>query len=86
MTPKDYVSERNKHEYNGKLTAIEHILQEKACEQPVLIANVVSMTAMLAVHGVGMFAAMTKFANRFNPSKIQAKLRYNQRLSKMNRH
>jgi len=51
-----------------------------------LIANVVSMTAMLAVHGVGMFAAMTKFANRFNPSKIQAKLRYNQRLSKMNRH
>ncbi|CAF3285324.1 unnamed protein product [Rotaria sp. Silwood2] len=59
---------------------------EKACQQPVIIMNVVSMFAMISMQAIGMFVAFSKFATMFNPSKVQAQLRYAQRIKKLNRH
>ncbi|CAF3935655.1 unnamed protein product, partial [Rotaria sordida] len=57
---------------------------EKACQQPVIIMNTVSMLAMVPVQAIGMFVCFSKFATMFDPSKIQAKKRYAQRLKKLN--
>jgi len=37
---------------------------------------------MAAIHGLGMFAAFSKFANIFDPAKMQAKLRHKQRVQR----
>jgi len=43
------------------------------------------MGAMAAIHGLGMFAAFSKFTNIFDPAKMQAKLRHKKRLNKLRR-
>ncbi len=48
---------------------------EQACQQPVLIATVVSMVTMLPINAFGMFALFTKMNKMFNPHEIAAKHR-----------
>jgi hypothetical protein len=48
---------------------------EEACKQPVIIASVVSMAAMLPLNFLGMFALFTKLEKIFNPHRIMANQR-----------
>ncbi|CAF3704333.1 unnamed protein product [Rotaria sp. Silwood1] len=59
---------------------------EKACQQPVIIMNVLSMAVMIPVQAAGMFVAFSQFATIFNPSHMQAKLRHAQRMKKLYQH
>ena len=41
------------------------------------------MAAMIPLHAVAMFVAFTKLANMFDPAKIKAKGRHQQRMKKI---
>lgn len=54
------------------LTAAEIVEQ---CKLPVAVANAVTMTIMLPVNIIGMFALFTKAEKMFNPTRIATKMR-----------
>lgn len=51
-----------------------------------IVATVVSLATMLPIHALGMYAALTKFSNTFNPANIAAQLRYTARMKKNGRY
>jgi len=53
---------------------------EEACKQPLAIATVLSMMTIVPIHFIGMFTIFLKLNQQFNPNRIAAEIRQNNRL------
>ncbi|CAF1361587.1 unnamed protein product [Adineta ricciae] len=56
---------------------------EDACKQTVAIMTTVSLVTFMPIHALIMYAAMNRFANQFNPVKIDAKTRHKLRMKRI---
>ncbi|CAF1521666.1 unnamed protein product, partial [Adineta ricciae] len=56
---------------------------EDICLQPIAILTAAFFAAMVPIQGLALFAAFTKLANTFNPSKINAQTRHKQRMKRV---
>ena len=56
---------------------------EESCRSPVAITTAGMYAALLPIHGIGMFAFLSKFIPSFNPNVIQANIRSQTRVGRM---
>ncbi|UJR14633.1 hypothetical protein I4U23_001627 [Adineta vaga] len=56
---------------------------EEACKQPVAIMNAILLAVMMPAQAIAMYAAFSKLENVFNPSRIKARTRHNQRMKRI---